>query len=156
MWRLRLRCSRALTEPVGRASVPHFPCEGERGNAGSFAREGGVVMSEYWSRLCQLGVRFNPSRRAATETEDLIRRMHVGQRIGVFRFGDLPPDLTMSNTRLYAEQVIPRLRHLWNDDEDHWSPRSPRPLRTANGTGQGRTETNRSERPRTPELAGVN
>ena len=70
-----------------------------------------------------------------------------------FQFGDMAHDLVTKNTRLFAEQVIPRLRHLWNDYEDHWSPR---PLKTVAGTDLARTEANSAERARTPELAGVN
>ena len=56
------------------------------------------------------------------QLEHLIKSLRVGHLVGVFQFGDLPHDKTLRSTRLFAERVIPRLRHLWDDYPDHWSP----------------------------------
>ncbi len=70
------------------------------------------------------------------QVEDLVSRLRVGHLIGVFQFGDMPNDLALRSTRLFAERVIPRLRHLWSEYEDHWSPRPATP--TVNPTPNGR------------------
>ncbi|MCK9931546.1 LLM class flavin-dependent oxidoreductase [Frankia sp. Mgl5] len=47
-----------------------------------------------------------------TVTEKLvghIRRLGVGNLLGLFQIGTLPPELTKANLTLFAEQVIPRL-----------------------------------------------
>ena len=75
------------------------------------------------------------------QLEHLVKSLHAGHLIGVFHLGDMTHDLTLRSTRLFAEQVIPRLRHLWEDHEDHWSPR---PI-----------ATQQSRAPRR-DLAGVN
>ena len=56
------------------------------------------------------------------QLEHLVKTLRAGHLIGVFQFGDLPHDLTLRSTRLFAQQAIPRLRHLWDDYTDHWSP----------------------------------
>ena len=85
--------------------------------------------------------------------EDLVKRLKVGHLIGVLQFGDMPHGLTNRNTRLFAEHVIPRLRHLWSEHVDHWSPK---PLNTAHRFDQSRTQPTKSEQARTLELTGVN
>ncbi len=56
------------------------------------------------------------------QLEHLVKTLRAGHLIGVFQFGDMPHDLTLRSTRLFAQQAIPRLRHLWDDYTDHWSP----------------------------------
>ena len=51
-------------------------------------------------------------------------------------------DLTLRSTRLFAQQAIPRLRHLWDDYTDYWSP-------TPIAAYQPKPTTE-------PQLAGVN
>lgn len=87
------------------------------------------------------------------QVEDLILRTRVGHLIGVFQFGDMPHELTLRNTRLFAEQVMPRLRHLWSEHADHWSPAG---LRAQAEAERNQTIPTRSEHSRTLELAGVN
>ena len=58
----------------------------------------------------------------AEQLEHLMSTLRAGHLIGVFHIGDMSHELTLSSTRLFAEQVIPRVRHLWDDHDDHWSP----------------------------------
>ncbi len=87
------------------------------------------------------------------QVEDLVKRLRVGHLIGVFQFGDMPTELTNRNTRLFAEHVIPRLRHLWGEYVDHWSPT---PLNRPEAIGRDQTESKTSEQAETLELAGIN
>jgi hypothetical protein len=34
----------------------------------------------------------------------------------------MPKDLTLKNTRLFAEEVMPHIQDLWSDYEDPWWP----------------------------------
>ena len=55
----------------------------------------------------------------------------------------MPDDKARRSTKLFAEQVMPRLRHIWDDYEDHWSPKpvgddhraAPRRVAAAVGSG---------------------
>ena len=76
------------------------------------------------------------------QLEHLVTSLRAGHLVGVFHVGDMPHEATLRSTRLFAEQVIPRLRHLWDDYPDYWSPV---PI-----------ATERLTRTTEPELAGVN
>ena len=56
------------------------------------------------------------------QLEHLVTSLRTGHLVGVFHVGDMPQDATVRSTQLFGEHVIPRLRHLWDDDSDHWSP----------------------------------
>lgn len=77
----------------------------------------------------------------AEQLEHLVKTLRTGHLIGVFQVGSMPHDLTLRSTRLFAQQAMPRLRHLWDDYTDQWSP-------TPIATGQPTPTTE-------PELAGV-
>ncbi len=95
-----------------------------------------------WQERLDVGSLAAGSPQTVTEQlEHLVKTLRAGHLIGVFHVGDMPHDLTLRSTRLFAEQVIPRLRHLWEDHEDHWSPR---PIATQQSRAPGR------------DLAGVN
>ncbi len=72
------------------------------------------------------------------QMEHLISSLQVGHLFCLLHFGNLPQDKCMDSTKLFAEQVMPRLRHHWEDKyEDRWSPNplppeqraEPRPVR---------------------------
>ncbi|CAO5257690.1 LLM class flavin-dependent oxidoreductase [Frankia sp. AgKG'84/4] len=46
----------------------------------------------------------------AEKLADLIRRLGVGNLLGLFQLGSLPAHLTRANLTLFAEQVMPKLR----------------------------------------------
>lgn len=71
------------------------------------------------------------------QMEHLITSLRVGHVFCLLHIGDMPREKCEKSTRLFAEKVMPRLRHLWQGYEDHWSPRplpphlmaEPRPIR---------------------------
>ena len=69
------------------------------------------------------------------QLEHLVTSLRAGHLVGVFQVGSMPHDLTLRSTRLFAERVMPRLRHLWGEYADHWSPR-PIPSRGAQHESQ--------------------
>lgn len=42
----------------------------------------------------------------------------------ILQIQSMEPELTAKNTRLFAEEVLPRIRGIWDDQgyEDHWWP----------------------------------
>ena len=46
----------------------------------------------------------------------------------LLQFGNMGKDLAKYNTKLFAEKVMPRLKPLFGDWEDHWWPK---PIGTA-------------------------
>jgi alkanesulfonate monooxygenase SsuD/methylene tetrahydromethanopterin reductase-like flavin-dependent oxidoreductase (luciferase family) len=47
--------------------------------------------------------------------EELVKTLRVGNLFLLFHIGNMPKDLTMHSTRLFAEKVMPKLRNLWPD-----------------------------------------
>jgi hypothetical protein len=41
----------------------------------------------------------------------------------LLQFGNMNKDLAKYNTKLFAEKVMPRLKPLFSEWEDHWWPR---------------------------------
>lgn len=57
----------------------------------------------------------------AEKVEELARGLRVGTILGIFHNGDQPDWKTRLSTRLFAEEVMPRLRGMWEDyDENRW------------------------------------
>jgi alkanesulfonate monooxygenase SsuD/methylene tetrahydromethanopterin reductase-like flavin-dependent oxidoreductase (luciferase family) len=56
--------------------------------------------------------------------EDLIKSLHVGHVFLLFQIGSMPGELVNHSSRLFAEQVMPKLRDLWPDwkDDTRWFP----------------------------------
>jgi hypothetical protein len=54
--------------------------------------------------------------------EELIKTLHVGHVFCLLHTGNQPDDKTRHNTRLFATEVMPHLRHMWPEwaDDDRW------------------------------------
>ena len=60
----------------------------------------------------------------AEKLREVVRELHVGQLMLLMQFGNMSRDLAMYNTRLYAEQVLPQIRDIWDDEwENRWWPK---------------------------------
>jgi alkanesulfonate monooxygenase SsuD/methylene tetrahydromethanopterin reductase-like flavin-dependent oxidoreductase (luciferase family) len=55
---------------------------------------------------------------------DMARRLRIGNLLVMLQMGGMPHDLTMKNMHLFADEVLPGLRPLWDDDgwENSWWP----------------------------------
>ena len=51
-----------------------------------------------------------------------IQELHTGHLLVLCQFGSMPPDLVRQNTELFAKEVAPYVRPLYNEWEDHWWP----------------------------------
>jgi alkanesulfonate monooxygenase SsuD/methylene tetrahydromethanopterin reductase-like flavin-dependent oxidoreductase (luciferase family) len=57
------------------------------------------------------------------QLHELGRSLNVGHLMLLLQFGNMSKELTKYNTRLYAEQVMPKLRPFFAEWEDRWWPR---------------------------------
>jgi alkanesulfonate monooxygenase SsuD/methylene tetrahydromethanopterin reductase-like flavin-dependent oxidoreductase (luciferase family) len=60
--------------------------------------------------------------RVAERVRSLSEELRVGQLIGCMHMGNLPEEVAAHNTELFGFDVIPRLRDLWSEFPDHWTP----------------------------------
>ncbi len=56
------------------------------------------------------------------DLRNAIEQLRVGQLMVLLQIGSMPPDLTMKNTKLFAEEVMPYVKDMWSEYEDHWWP----------------------------------
>jgi alkanesulfonate monooxygenase SsuD/methylene tetrahydromethanopterin reductase-like flavin-dependent oxidoreductase (luciferase family) len=63
----------------------------------------------------------------AEQLREVATELNVGHLMLLLQFGNMNKDLTRYNTRLFAEQVMPRLRGMFPEWEDRWWPTPMRP-----------------------------
>jgi alkanesulfonate monooxygenase SsuD/methylene tetrahydromethanopterin reductase-like flavin-dependent oxidoreductase (luciferase family) len=61
--------------------------------------------------------------RVEQRVRDLVTDLNIGQLITCMHLGNLPEEVAMMNTELFGTKVIPKLRDIWEDQEDRWTPR---------------------------------
>jgi alkanesulfonate monooxygenase SsuD/methylene tetrahydromethanopterin reductase-like flavin-dependent oxidoreductase (luciferase family) len=67
--------------------------------------------------------------------EELIKSLHVGNIFCLMQLGDMPKEKSMHSTKLFAEKVMPKLRHLhpeYADDSRFWCHPLPQRAKPAN------------------------
>ncbi len=71
----------------------------------------------------------------ADQIEAFVREYRVGNLLIMLQNGSMPRDLTEKNISLFAEQVLPRLRPIWDDEGwvNHWWPKAQGTARAAAG-----------------------
>ncbi len=100
-----------------------------------------------WNDLLNQGniVAGTPSQ-VVEQLEHVIKSLRVGHLMVLNQFGSLPHALAKRNIELTATKVLPNLRHIWSEWEDHWWPKplrerqAPAPVlgREAAAVGAGR------------------
>jgi alkanesulfonate monooxygenase SsuD/methylene tetrahydromethanopterin reductase-like flavin-dependent oxidoreductase (luciferase family) len=53
---------------------------------------------------------------------DVIKTLRVGHLMVLMQFGNMPRQKALRSTELFAKEVLPSLRGLWNEWTDHWYP----------------------------------
>jgi alkanesulfonate monooxygenase SsuD/methylene tetrahydromethanopterin reductase-like flavin-dependent oxidoreductase (luciferase family) len=55
---------------------------------------------------------------------EFVREFRIGNLHAMLQFGSMPHDLAKDNISLFAEQVLPHLRGIWDDEgwAHHWWP----------------------------------
>jgi len=68
----------------------------------------------------------------ADQIEAFVREFRIGNLLVMLQNGSMPRDLTEKNISLFAAEVLPRLRPIWDDEgwENHWWPRGLRAMDT--------------------------
>jgi alkanesulfonate monooxygenase SsuD/methylene tetrahydromethanopterin reductase-like flavin-dependent oxidoreductase (luciferase family) len=65
---------------------------------------------------------------SAATVRDMLReiftKMHVGHVMLLCQMGNMPDALARENTQRFAADVMPHLRALWTNYEDHWYPKT--------------------------------
>ena len=58
------------------------------------------------------------------QLEEVIRTLHVGHLMILNQFGSVPKELAIPNIQKTAQEVLPNLKHIWDDEgwEDQWFP----------------------------------
>jgi alkanesulfonate monooxygenase SsuD/methylene tetrahydromethanopterin reductase-like flavin-dependent oxidoreductase (luciferase family) len=62
----------------------------------------------------------------ADQIEEFVREFRIGSLLVMLQNGSMPRDLTEKNISLFAEEVLPRLRPIWDDEgwSNQWWPRA--------------------------------
>jgi alkanesulfonate monooxygenase SsuD/methylene tetrahydromethanopterin reductase-like flavin-dependent oxidoreductase (luciferase family) len=61
--------------------------------------------------------------RVEQRVRSLATDLRIGQLITCMHLGNLPEETALHNTELFGSQVIPKLRGLWSEYEDRWTPK---------------------------------
>ena len=63
----------------------------------------------------------------ADQLEAFVREFRIGNLMVMLQNGSMPRDLTEKNISLFAAEVLPRLRPIWDEEGwvNHWWPRAP-------------------------------
>lgn len=61
--------------------------------------------------------------RVEQRVRELATELRIGQLITCMHVGDLPEEVAMQNNELFGTQVAPKLRDVWADEEDRWTPK---------------------------------
>jgi alkanesulfonate monooxygenase SsuD/methylene tetrahydromethanopterin reductase-like flavin-dependent oxidoreductase (luciferase family) len=61
--------------------------------------------------------------RVEQRVRELATDLRIGQLITCMHVGDLPEETAAQNNYLFGTKVIPKLRDIWADEEDRWTPK---------------------------------
>jgi alkanesulfonate monooxygenase SsuD/methylene tetrahydromethanopterin reductase-like flavin-dependent oxidoreductase (luciferase family) len=107
-------------EPAGVEHLVRNP-----GELGMFAKMRNTTYKEIVES--QLAIVGSPAT-VAERIEEFVREFRVGNLLVMLQNGSMPRDLTEKNISLFAEEVLPRLRPIWDDEgwENAWWPKAQR------------------------------
>jgi alkanesulfonate monooxygenase SsuD/methylene tetrahydromethanopterin reductase-like flavin-dependent oxidoreductase (luciferase family) len=60
--------------------------------------------------------------RVEQRLRELVTELRLGQLITCMHLGNLPEEVAAQNNELVATKVIPKLRDIWSEYEDRWTP----------------------------------
>ena len=76
-----------------------------------------------WKEYIEQGYVVAGSPDTVTETlRQVIKDFRIGHLMVLCHFGNMSREVTMRNTERFAKEVMPHLKDLWSDYEDHWYP----------------------------------
>jgi alkanesulfonate monooxygenase SsuD/methylene tetrahydromethanopterin reductase-like flavin-dependent oxidoreductase (luciferase family) len=113
----------------GFADAPGYRTEatlraGLAAQVGGASASSGAALKLSWQELIDQGfIAAGSPDSVAEQIDKLITTLKVGHLVCLLHIGNMPTDKCMASSELFAEKVIPQLKHHWRDYEDHWSPR---------------------------------
>lgn len=119
---------RCLHVHPGFADAPGYRTESTL-RAGLAAQVGGssassqIAMNLSWQELIDQGfiVAGSPDS-VVSQMERVAETLKVGHIVCLQHIGDMPVEKTRYNTEMFAREVMPRLKPIWSEYEDQWSP----------------------------------
>lgn len=126
----------------GFADAPGYRTEatiraGLQSQVGGASASSAVALKLSWRELIEQGfIAAGSPDSVAEQLDRLIHTLKVGHLVCLLHIGDMPSDKCMASSKLFAEKVMPQLRHHWKDYEDRWAPKplpvaqraTPRPI----------------------------
>ena len=81
---------------------------------------------ESWKDLVEKGLIVAGSATTVTDIfKERLTELRAGHLLVLLQVGSMPPELAQKNMELFAGEVMPHLRGLWEEYEDSWWPRAP-------------------------------
>ena len=56
------------------------------------------------------------------QLSEAMKTMRVGHLMVLCHYGNMSPELTKQNTALFAKEVMPHMKQMWGEYDDHWWP----------------------------------
>jgi hypothetical protein len=73
---------------------------------------------------------------------EAVKKLHVGNLMVLLHIGSMPHELTLKNIDLFAREVKPHFRNLWDDQwENKWWPHALRGKEAFRAADYGAAET---------------
>ncbi|HLF71316.1 MAG TPA: LLM class flavin-dependent oxidoreductase, partial [Dehalococcoidia bacterium] len=92
--------------------------------AQGFGRSSLAPPNAGWKQYLEQGSIIAGSPKSVTEQlRETAKKMRVGHLMILIHIGSLGHEATMRNVKLLGEQVLPNLRDIWPEYEDHWGIR---------------------------------
>ena len=60
--------------------------------------------------------------RVEQRVRELVTELRIGQLITCMHVGNLPEEVAALNNELFGTKVMPKLRDIWSEYEDRWTP----------------------------------
>jgi len=134
-----------FADPPGYRTMPTL----KRGLVGQHGKQVTAARKALtWSELVDQGyVVAGGPESVRQQLREVIKTLNVGQLMVLLQFGNMPKHKALKNTELFAREVMPALRDIWSEWEDHWNPTGvpagkrvePAALPSANGHANGAT-----------------
>ena len=51
-----------------------------------------------------------------------VKELRIGNLMLLLQFGDMPKELALKNTTLFANEVMPYMRDIWSEYDTRWWP----------------------------------
>ncbi len=82
-----------------------------------------VAKDMEWEDYIELGYIIAGSPETVTKKlSEAVDMLRIGHLMTLLQIGSMPKDLTLKNTRLFAEHVMPEINKKWPDYKDNWWP----------------------------------